>query len=394
MRQIIITWRKQVFLAIAIVLLAIAPTLSQPTSAQAPAKIEDIQEIRGVWLTNVSSAVLYSPWGIERALSQLAELKFNTVYPVAWNRGVTFYPSETAEKAIGRNQDFTLGALRPGKDTLDEMIFIGHQKGLRIIPWFEYGFMAPQNSLLVKRHPSWLAQPRNSVALTHHGKYGLEWLNPLHPEVQQLLIDLIAEVVTRYDVDGIQLDDHFSLPVELGYDPFTTWLYQQEHQGETPPENYENAEWMRWRANKLTQVMQRIHDRIKEIKPDCIISLSPNPHQYAYRKYLQDWPTWVNQGLVDEVVVQVYRSGLDSFQRDLNLNNDLLTKLQQKIPVAIGISSGTVRTPISINLIEEQVKAVRDRGFDGFSFFYWESLWGYITPESPHVRRRGFENLW
>ena len=39
-------------------------------------------EIRGVWLTNVASGVLYVPWGIHRAFNQLEAVKFNTIYPV------------------------------------------------------------------------------------------------------------------------------------------------------------------------------------------------------------------------------------------------------------------------------------------------------------------------
>ena len=45
------------------------------------------------------------------------------------------------------------------------------------------------------------------------------WLNPFRPEVQQLITDLVLEVVGRYGADGIQFDDHMSLPREFG--PYT-----------------------------------------------------------------------------------------------------------------------------------------------------------------------------
>ncbi|HEY9739314.1 MAG TPA: family 10 glycosylhydrolase [Coleofasciculaceae cyanobacterium] len=48
-------------------------------------------ELRGVWLTNVASPLLFIPWGVKRALHQLSLLNFNTVYPVVWNQGHTFY---------------------------------------------------------------------------------------------------------------------------------------------------------------------------------------------------------------------------------------------------------------------------------------------------------------
>jgi uncharacterized lipoprotein YddW (UPF0748 family) len=219
----------------------------------------------------------------------------------------------------------------------------------------------------------------------------LVWLNPLHPQVQEFLLNLILEVVTRYDVDGIQLDDHFSLPVELGYDPFTVQLYRQEHQGNSPPDDPLDAEWMRWRADKLNDFMRRIFLAVKIAKPDCLISLSPNSPGFAYRHYLQDWQTWVRQGWLGEVIVQTYRNDLDRFIAELE--QPAMREMHQLVPMGIGILTGTWNNPVAIAQIQQQVQAVRDLEFDGISFFYWESLWGYITPEPPRERRKGFQSL-
>jgi uncharacterized lipoprotein YddW (UPF0748 family) len=47
------------------------------------------------------------------------------------------------------------------------------------------------------------------------------WLNPFKPEVQQFINNLVAEIAVRYDIDGIQFDDHTALPSDFGYDPYT-----------------------------------------------------------------------------------------------------------------------------------------------------------------------------
>ncbi|WP_347277127.1 family 10 glycosylhydrolase, partial [Coleofasciculus sp. FACHB-712] len=73
-------------------------------------------ELRGVWLTNVASSVLFMPWGVNRAMHQLSQLHFNTVYPVVWNRGHTFYPSTVARRKTGRPQDQGLELLGLGRD--------------------------------------------------------------------------------------------------------------------------------------------------------------------------------------------------------------------------------------------------------------------------------------
>lgn len=378
--------RFRVFLALglvfSIVLLVAKSIVFSPSLArsQTPTKIT---EIRGVWLTNVASGVLFSPWGINRAIAQLSKLNFNTVYPVVWNRGHTFYPSRVA------TQEPLLAIMRLNGDVLADIIQQGHRQGLRVIPWFEYGFMTPIHSELARRHPTWITQSLTQKSDPENPQ--LLWLNPLHPEVQQLILDLIKEVISQYDVDGIQLDDHFGMPVELGYDPYTIERYQQEHYGNPPPNSPLNSEWMRWRANKISEFMEEIIQTVKSIKPDCILSLSPNPQAFAYQHYLQDWQTWVQRGWVDELVLQVYRDELSRFTAELN--QPAVRMARRTIPVSIGILTGTLGDPIPFEQIQAQVEAVRDRAFDGVSFFYWETLWSYLTPESPQQRRQGFREL-
>jgi len=368
--------------------------------------------LRGVWLTNVGSAVMYVPWGINRALSQLAKLNFNTVYPVVWNRGHTFYPSNVAKRATGRSQEPLLRVFKLGQDVLAAIAKQGHEQGLRVIPWFEYGFMAPANSVLAQRHPDWLTTPRDSTKMLKEGWKQQDlgnfnskvphlirkpiasqavWLNPLHPEVQQFILDLIVEVVTKYDLDGIQLDDHFGMPVDLGYDSFTIKLYQQEHEGKSPPNNPLDSEWMRWRADKITDFMRRVFQSVKAVKRDRLVTLSPNPQYFAYTAYLQDWQTWIKLGLIEELVCQVYREDLKTFVAELEQPS--LEIARRQIPVGIGILTGSWNNPVTVEQIGQQVQAVEEHNFNGVSFFYWESLWGYIAPESPRERRAAFQAL-
>ena len=404
-------------------LLCLGLIIALSTSSLATPQIKPAStELRGVWLTNVTSGVLFVPWGINRALHQLSQLNFNTVYPVVWNRGHTFYPSAVAQDVTGRSQEPLLAVMRPFEDTLAEILKQGHRRHLKVIPWFEYGFMAPAQSQLAQRHPDWLTTRRDSsksikeipdeqavqegakrTPQQNAGKPGIfpaassfliskqVWLNPLHPEVQQFIRELIVEVVSNYDVDGIQLDDHFGMPVELGYDPFTVELYRLEHQGQNPPSDFLDAEWMRWRADKITHFMQELFHAVKVVKPDVIVSLSSNSQSFAYRNYLQDWQTWVEQGLVEDLILQVYRNDLIRFQAELKV--PAIQIARRKIPVGVGITAGTWRNPVPIEQIQKQVGVVREGGFYGVSFFYWESLWSYFTPESPRQRRKGFEAI-
>jgi uncharacterized lipoprotein YddW (UPF0748 family) len=330
-------------------------------------------ELRGVWLTNVDSDVLFSTQNLSKAINRLKRLKFNTLYPTVWNRGYTLYPSKVAQKYFGVAIDPTPGLQK--RDMLAEAVQMGHAQGFAVIPWFEYGLMTEDDSELMQSHPEWITKRQDGSQVFLHGEnnqHRLTWLNPAHPEVQTFLTNLIVEVVKKYDIDGIQLDDHFGMPLELGYDDYTIALYKQQHFGSPPPADINDPEWMRWRAMAVTKLMVKISQAVKAIKPNCLVSLSPNPKEFSYAKFLQDWYSWVYMGLIDELIVQVYRDDIDNFRKEVSRAE--LSELRQRLPVAIGILAGLRVQNVDMRQIKGQVKAVRELDLDGFSFFFYETL--------------------
>jgi uncharacterized lipoprotein YddW (UPF0748 family) len=353
------------------------PPINQP--------IDKRQEIRGVWLTSNDFSVLRDRQQLSEALKQLKQLNFNTIYPVVWNSGYVMYPSAVAQEA--GIQPFVYRGSE-GQDIVEDIIAQGHQNNLLVMPWYEFGFMAPQMSELAIAHPDWLTQQQNGdkTSITAAGE--VSWLNPFHPEVQQFLTDLILEAVSKYDLDGIQFDDHTSLPKTFGYDRYTLNLYRQETKKEVPAD-VNNPDWVRWRANKITAFMARLSKAVKQRKPHVIFSVSPNYHDFAYRQQLQDWLSWVRQGFVDELLVQVYRDDLDDFLSQISRPE--IVEVQGKISTAIAILSGLRNSNVPMSRVYSQAVNARNRGL-GVSFFYYKSLWGY-GPESVADRQRDFQYL-
>ncbi|VXD22003.1 conserved exported hypothetical protein [Planktothrix serta PCC 8927] len=345
-------------------------------------------EIRGVWLTNIDSDVLYSSQQLTSGLKRLKSLNFNTLYPTIWQGGYTLYPSSVAQQVFGVSIDPNPGL--KNRDVLQEVVTQGHQQGFTVIPWFEFGLMAPAHSKLAQQHPDWRTQKQDGSLIKKEGVEERVWLNPFHPEVQQFILDLIAEIVKNYDIDGIQFDDHFGLPAEFGYDDYTVKLYQQEHNGQSPSSDFYETYWVRWRADKINQLMKRTFETIKSINPNCIVSLSPNPLHFSLPAYLQDWFTWERKGWIEELVLQIYRPDLNRFITELERSEVTLAK--DHIPVAIGILSGLKNRPTSLEIIEQQIAEIRQRNFAGVSFFFYESLWKW-SEESEQERQRKLQIL-
>ena len=259
------------------------------------------------------------------------------------------------------------------RDMLQELIELAHAEGMAVIPWFEFGFMAPGDYALHAEHPEWFTQRRDGSQAIPMGNEVFTWMNPFHPQTRQLLLQLMAEVLENYEVEGIQVDDHLGLPVDMGYDPYTVALYQQEHGGASPPADETDADWMRWRADKISEFMRDVRRVIDRRQPGALLSVSPNPYPFSYAKYLQDWPTWEAAGLLDEVIVQIYRGDLERFVWELN--KPATAAARRRTPTSIGLLSGLKNRPTDVDLLTEQLAAVRDRGYAGVSYFFYQSLW-------------------
>ena len=368
-----------------------------PPVAQAPTK-----ELRGVWMTNIDSDVLFSRAELEPALNKLADLNFNTVYPTVWNWGYTLFPSQVAERVIGHKQGLYPDMAKTGRqerlelaqgnrDMLLELIEIAHSRDLKVIPWFEFGFMAPSDSALAMRHPDWLTQKNDGSFTTPEGDHDRVWLNPFHPEVQSFILELVAELAQNYDIDGFQVDDHMGLPVAYGYDDYTVNLYKQEHDGQAPPLDPKDAEWTRWRADRITDFMGQVFRTLKIYRSTAVMSVSPNPHVFAYEFYLQDWDTWLKRGYVEELIIQLYRNDLGRFVWEMG--QEAADFARTHVPTSVGVLSGLRGRSVPMSQIAEQVEAVRDRDYAGVAFFFYETLWNLSEEGTPLERQEALQEI-
>jgi uncharacterized lipoprotein YddW (UPF0748 family) len=300
----------------------------------------------------------------------LAETGFNVVFPVVWNKGVTQYPSQAMRQRFGIEID----PRSFGRDPLAEVVTEAHRVGLKVIPWFEYGFASSYNlngGMLLAKKPEWAARDCRGNLLN---KNGFEWLNSLNPQVQEFLMSLVLEVVKNYDVDGIQGDDRFpALPCEGGYDQITVKRYCQEF-GQNPPENPKDGQWLEWRADILTEFLARLYREVKAVNPNLLVSMAPNIYDWAFKEYLQDSATWLKRGLVDIIHPQIYRRDFKSYKSivDKLVREQFTPAMLPKLAPGILMKLGSYR--ISPEYLLQAVEYNRDRNIKGEVFFFYEGL--------------------
>ncbi len=361
----------KVFLSIFLILLLFN---CQVRENREPIEVEEVEKpnaVRGVWLTNVASDVLSSREKIAEAMTMLDTLGFNTVFVVTWNKATTMYRSQVMDSIFNK----PIAPVYGERDPLQEVIEEAHARDLKVFAWFEFGFSSgfkASGGMILGKYPQWAARDqRGNIA----EKNGFEWMNALHPEVQNFMTSLVLEVVENYDVDGIQGDDRLpAMPSNAGYSDFTKNLYAEEHGGSLPPDYEKDYEWVQWRAQKLSEYGKALYLKVKAVDPQCIVSMSPSIYPWSEENYLQDWPVWVNQGFVDLVIPQLYRYNIEAYKKLLQEITHWQIDQEDYYKFYPGVLLQVDKYNPDPEFLKQIIEANRSYGINGEVFFFYEGV--------------------
>lgn len=347
--------------------------------------------IRGVWVPAPRFTPVLSTYeNVKNFVALLDSMNMNAIFLCSYAETKTVYQSEVLKKhstyATASEgyllQRYTGNYHSSTGDPVRDLIDEAHRHDIRVFFWFEYGFMGegrpiPADNPILGRHPEWAAlgndgQPANYNKSDYY-------FNAYRPEVQEFLLELVAEALTLYpDLDGIQGDDRMpAMPRNSGYDPYTTERYRQEHDGTAPPADYNDPEWVRWRLDILNAFAGRLYRTVKEKNPKAWVSFSPNPYPWCEENLMQAWPAWCASGSCDLLAVQCYRYTTDSYRATVNGVREQLQQLARAPVFAPGIILTEKMTP---ELLEGELHVNRQQGLRNEIFFYNQAL------ENPAIR--------
>ncbi len=331
---------------------------------------QTLNEMRAVWITNVDSDVLLTDAKIAEAMDYLESIGINVVFPVVWNKGYTIYPSAIMEAEFGK----PIWPNVAGRDPLKRLVIEAHRNGIEVIPWFEFGFSpsySQNGGFILAKYPEWALKNSSGNLVV---KNGFDWMSGIVPGVQKFITSLVLEVVDNYDVDGVQGDDRLpAMPVEGGYEEYTVNLYKSENNGNNPPSNYADNNWMRWRADKLNAYYKSLRDSVKLRGSYLIFSSGPSVYPWGYQNYLQDTKTWVTDGIIDNFIPQLYRQDLSSYNNELNIALSYIPQNKRDIFFA-GILAKAGSYVISPSLMLSSLNSNRQKNVKGETFFFYEAL--------------------
>lgn len=298
---------------------ATIPQLVPAPVPQEPSRVQtgDSLSLRGVWVSTVYNLdwPSSSSYGnVEKQkqeyvqlLDELQEMGMNAVFVQVRPAADALYPSSLVpwSKYLTGTQ-----GKDPGYDPLAFMIEETHKRGMQFHAWFN-PFRATTDAKtdtlaanhVAKQHPEWMVKSSDKL-----------YINPGIPEARQHIIAAIMEVVNRYDIDGVHLDDYFYpsngvFPDDATYQAYGSSSFASK------------ADWRRYNIN---QFVQQLDQSIKSVKPQVQFGISPfgvwrniandqtgsdtKAGVTAYDHMYADVRTWIQHGWIDYVTPQIYWS--------------------------------------------------------------------------------------
>ncbi len=303
------------------------PVAKQPLPTQ---PLKHNEPVRGVWLATVSRLdwppvnsvngssrdvrIALQKKALTDKLDKLKSLGINTVFFQVKPDGTALWPSQILPWS-----DMLTGKIGedPGYDPLQFMLDEAHARGMRVHAWFN------PYRVTTNIKPSTINELSRTTSLRPASVYVLhrDWirtsgdrlvLDPGIPEARDWITSIVAEVVARYPVDGVQFDDYF----------YTETARSQLNDNQTWQQyGREFASKADWRRHNTELLISQVSRTIKQLNPNVEFGVSPagvwrnTSHDpagsatrgaAAYDESYADTRRWVQLGLLDYIAPQIY----------------------------------------------------------------------------------------
>lgn len=330
-------------------------------------------DFRGIWIPR---------WSISDHENIFTTLdnRFNHVFLQVFALGEAYYPSEYT--VVKRYDDAWL------RDFLAE----AHRRNIRVSAWlnvfYSWGYAARtiDRRHPINRNPNWYVEDRTGTSILNYsaddlGKMGIEgyYLTPANSQVFEYILDLITELLGRYEFDGVHLDycrypsRRFIYDVslrskflrEFGTDPIDFGAPQFEQRFGMWGSTDLDTRMQKLARDDLTRFVRALSLRVRQVRPYVDVSVAVKAdYLSAITDFCQDWPLWVNAGFVDYVCLMAYGNNISGvLDKTVKVVHD-----PNKVTVGLGIYR------LSTDRIAAQLRQVASTPFYGVVFFSYEEL--------------------
>lgn len=282
----------------------------------ATAPTANAREMRAAWVATVFNIDFPSRQGLDAAAQQAeiirildtaAALRLNALMVQVRPEGDALYRSQL--EPWSRFLTGTQGQ-DPGYDPLEFFIREGRRRGIAIHAWIN-----PYRAAANSSHQRARSHPSNRFPSHTHRVRNMLWFDPGSAEVRAHTLLVVRDIITRYQVAGLHLDDYFyPYPVNAqrqeAFPDNATFRTYQRQGGKLSRED--------WRRENVNTMVRQTAAVVRRHRPDAAFGVSPfgiytrgQPAEVQagldqYHQIFADPVKWMNEGWVDYLAPQLY----------------------------------------------------------------------------------------
>lgn len=357
-------------------------------------------EVRALWVLRTS---LTSPASIAALVRNAREHGFNTLLVQVRGRGDAYFAGGLEPRAADlERQPLAF-------DPLASVLESAHRAGLDVHAWINVNLVSSAVDLplarshIVNRHPEWLMVPRDiaqalarvpprspaylgRLARWTRGQENVEGLyaSPIVPGAAAHVEAVVADIASRYAVDGIHLDYARYPSARFDYSRGALAEFKKAVRPTLPAAlragldrreqvdlfAYPDAlpdQWKAFRQSRMTMLMGRLRTAVKKARPHALVSVAAAPDiREAFDHKLQDWRAWLELGTVDAVAPMAYTVEPARFAEQIAAARDIMGG--RVVWAGIGAYRLTPAQTI------ENIQTARRLGAGGIVLFSYDSL--------------------
>ncbi|HBR31000.1 MAG TPA: hypothetical protein DD733_02840, partial [Clostridiales bacterium] len=335
-----------------------APLFAEITEIKGLCSESSGVEMRGVWIRPTQTTTT----AVENYVQQLYDAGINMICIE------TLY-SSTMIMPMPEDSLFEQNPLWKGFDMLQAFIDACHSRDMELHIWmpvYYVGHGLDNTACVGVKKPEWRTVSNTGQYYSPGDESKFVFLSPANPEVKKFLIDTYRYILTKYDIDGFQLDYiryYSSGEVDFGYDSITTSAFRAKY-CVTPSYNKKASYWDDWvafRAGFVTDMVKSVRNLIDEVNPDVLLSADVSAYyESGYENIYQDSVTWLREGYLDMIHPMAYGIGYTNLMEDfVNIAEDCY----------VGVGLGAYLDMLSSEDLAEQAEDMARIGASGSVFF-------------------------
>ena len=368
------------------------PTTTKPVTTKATTKAQTTSasavsnELRGIWIScydHISAAGKTKDEyksATDKMFRNIKDLGLNTAFVHLRAFSDAFYQSDIypySSYIAGKE-----GANLPF-DPFAVMLESAKAYGISV-----HGWINPFR-VSTKKDPSILSEKNPAKAILNSGNADGEicilsngiYYNPSCPSNHERIIDGVREIISKYNIDGIHIDDYFYPSTDSSIDKKQYSLYKSEG-GTLSLDD--------WRRNSVNAFVSALYSAVKTADSSLIFSISPAAQlDKNYDEYYADCELWLSRtGYADLIIPQIYFG----FEHDTQDFATLLKKWSSLsrasgVKLACGLAaykcatkdsyagSGSAEWQNKTDILARQLRAVRNnKNYGGFVVFSYQDL--------------------